>query len=457
MQNSAPETDALFHYTSADVGVFSILAEQRLRLGPFQSTNDPRESKQRFVSMSIHVDDDDDDARAPEGFGQVSNSADLWLRRFVKVACFTRDFEMPPSALDRTARRGWAHPSQWAHYGGSHSGVCLQFSRKALVDAFVSELSPRGQILSGDVQYPFDAWPTVAGGLDLGQVREFGIDAVLSMYVEQHKEKLFFTKHHDWANEREFRLVLNEPSLLPAYLDVSGCLTGIYFGDSFPESRLDAAFEILSAMPNVDAVRLTHFNGMYHAIPSARPSPMSAVTARRPGDFPARRRELRKAEEEQQELSRIAKISTADLNSRLAVGIQHIAEKVTRMSGTEYELHPSIRAVPAAQRHRAAGLPGEVIAHEFGSLSASSGTSLDDVPRTFVFAAAVQVPEGGRLRFHGEVSQEFVTGDGNEIEVLWSNSGEADADGAESEFDLMMARLEDEVIHFEAEYRKRLS
>src|SRR6185312_13416997 len=405
MQNIPNETDDLFHYTSADIGVFNILAEGRLRLGPYESTNDPRESKQRFVSLSVHEDDNDD---VLDEFDEITKSADWWLRRFAKVACFTRDFEMPLSALDNTALRGWAHPSLWAHYGGAHSGVSLRFSRTALVGAFDSQLGSRGQAFAGNVHYPFDAWPSVPWGLDLGQIREFGIDTVLSMYVDHHKEALFFTKHHDWANEAEFRLVLNEPSVLPAYLDVSECITGVFFGDAFPKARLDAAFEILSAMPKVESVQLRHFNGSLSATPSEGPSPRPTAIARRGGDFTARYRDLRDAETERQELRASAQESTAELKAQCLVGIQSIAGTLASSSGMKYDVHPSIRAVPSMRRSRAAGVPGEIVAYEFGSLGVASVSGSEGGNHSFVFAAAVQVLESGCLRLHGEVSRERI-------------------------------------------------
>jgi hypothetical protein len=34
-------------------------------------------------------------------------------------------------------------------------------------------------------------------------VKEFGVDAVASVYAEANKDAIFFSKHSDWANEDE--------------------------------------------------------------------------------------------------------------------------------------------------------------------------------------------------------------------------------------------------------------
>jgi hypothetical protein len=450
MQTALNETDDLFHYTSADTGVFSILAEKRLRLGPYESTNDLRESKQRFVSLSVHDDDDDGSI---EAFDEVTSSADWWLRRFVKVACFTRDFDMPSNALDSNALRGWGHPSLWAHYGGSHSGVTLRFSRMALEEAFFTQLGSRGQAFAGNVAYPFDAWPSSPWGLDLGQVREFGIDAVLSMYIEQHKDALFFTKHHDWSNEAEFRLVLNEPSVLPAYLDVSDCITGVFLGDAFPSARLDATFEILGAMPEIEVSQLRHLSGLFISAPALGPAPRPNVVARREGSFAHRYSELIAAEAKNYERRAAAKASTASLREYCRSGVQRIATAMTEASELEYAIHSRIRAVPVSLRSRAAGVPGEVVEYEFGHVGLTSVPDDQGRNRSFVFALAVQILKSGVLRLHGEVSREQTTEAGNEIELLWTMNREAQPVEAEGALSAMLDLVGEKSLLLETDFR----
>lgn len=63
-------------------------------------------------------------------------------------------------------------------------------------------------------------------GLDVEQIYEFGLDAVVSRYVERYHRELFFEKHSDWASEAEYRWVFVNPEPSPVYVDVSTALTG---------------------------------------------------------------------------------------------------------------------------------------------------------------------------------------------------------------------------------------
>jgi hypothetical protein len=77
----------LYHYTTANVAVESILPTGQLRLGLFEFTNDPREAKQWFVSASVA----DGIGFEPDELEAMSRTADRLLRRSVKLACFTVD------------------------------------------------------------------------------------------------------------------------------------------------------------------------------------------------------------------------------------------------------------------------------------------------------------------------------------------------------------------------------
>ena len=188
-------TNDVYHYTGVDTAIYGILDRGAIRLGPYESTNDPQESRPKFPPLSSHHDHEPADNEVH----QIWTHADWWLRRYVKVACFTQDFELPENALDENALRGWAHASEWAHYGADHGGACLRFDRTKLVEQFHAQMGSRGQCFDGAVAYPVQRFSGLPVDLlDLGQVREFGIDAVVSRYIEKHYEDLFFTKHHDW-------------------------------------------------------------------------------------------------------------------------------------------------------------------------------------------------------------------------------------------------------------------
>jgi hypothetical protein len=255
------ETDDLYHYTNANVAMYNILASGTLRLSPFESTNDLWESRPLHPNLSSHHDD--------ENWPEDSGHMDLWadidrnIRLHAKVACFTRDFTLPDHAWNRDASRGWGHLSLWAHYGTSHTGICLRFNRARLITAFQEQTDPAALHFHGPVRY-VSTQGVGPYGLDIGQIREFGVDAAALAYAKANHESLFFRKYWDWENEAEYRLVLLDQSLLPAHIDIRGALSGVVLGEAFPERRRPALWEVLKAYPDVEVQQLRFQNRYLH-------------------------------------------------------------------------------------------------------------------------------------------------------------------------------------------------
>lgn len=346
--------------------------------------------------------------------------------------------------------------SLWAHYGARHGGVCLRFDRTKLIEQFQAQLCSRGQCFHGPVQYPVERISAVpVEPLDVGQILEFGIDAVVSRYIEKHHKELFFTKHHDWANESEFRLILNEPSVLPAYLAIEGCLTGVLLGDAFPAAKLDTVQYLLSRMPDVELVQLRYHNGTLVRFPGETATAKPIISARRPGSLTGRLEELRSLEL-QREQARAR-------GANLAAGIIHNFKKriaavqvaCATWHDVEAAIYPRIHAVPPNQRSRKPGVPGEIVEFEAGWMCV-----IENLPKysyTLISALAIQLLEGGVARFHGLIELETWLPVGNETTEVWRVCHESSVDEAAAQVgalgDALDAPLELASEEFEARRR----
>jgi hypothetical protein len=415
-------TNDLYHYTTADIAVYNILDQRAIRLSPYELTNDPQESRQKLPALSTSAGEDYTSQAEP-----VWQDADWWLRRYVKVACFTQDYELPENALDTDAFRGWAHPSLWAHYGGRHCGVCLRFDRAKLVEQFRSELCARGQCFHGPVEYPTQRASVLPGEpLDVDQVYEFGTDAVVSRYIEKHYRTLFFTKHHDWANEQEYRLILNEPSTLPAYVKIDNCLTGVVLGDLFPPSMLEAVRRALSRIPGTELSQLRYHNGKMARFPSETISEKNGIRARRAGPLADRLQELRALELKQdQAKARGAELAAGVVND-LVRSISEVEAACAAWENVETAVYARPRAIPPRQRAKRAGVPGDIVEYESGSMCVVE--NLPKYSRTLVIALAIQLLQAGTVRLHGLIALETWLAGGNQISELWRTSEECSMD-----------------------------
>ncbi len=420
MQVAPALTDDLYHYTSAEVALDSVMTQRQLRLGLLESTNDPRESRPRYPNLQLA------DGVLDEAVDSIWHEADRLVRRAAKVACFTLDFELPDSVLDPSALRGYAHPSLWAHYGGGHAGVSLRFSRHALADRIGHTLASRGQLFDGAVGYTTEPFGEVdVTGFDVEQVEEFGLDAIVVRFIERHHRELFFRKHSDWSSEHEYRWVLVEPGAVAVHVDITDCLTGIVLGDAFPQGRLDTVYELADDWGDIDVATVKFHNGRLNLLPAAPPS-RAPLVHRRSGTVQERVIALTQAEADAADAHSRGELFAAPVVDRVEAAIQEIAARTNALSGVEVDVHRSITAVPPSERRRAAGVSTYETEYEHGAMCV-----VENMPRysvTFVASIAVQVLTGARVKLHASYEVERWLSTGNQRNELWRIGHEAHLD-----------------------------
>lgn len=257
----------VYHYTTREAALGSILPQRQLRLGLLTWTNDPRESQQWLVSLSSAGDH----SVADEEFRTIVREADQLIKATTKVACLTRDdpdgMTQPPN---EPFARGWAHSRMWAQYAGGHSGVCLIFDRARLAEA-MGALRKHGSLWHGPVLYANRPHLELdAGSLSYDAIAKRGLPAVIEDHVEQHRAGLFFVKSQDWASEWEYRWVLRSPDPRPAFVSIAGALAGIVVGQSFPPTDVNLLRRYAEDFEIADALGSCHWHNGY---PMVLPSP----------------------------------------------------------------------------------------------------------------------------------------------------------------------------------------
>jgi len=414
-------TDDLYHYTSAEIALDSVMTQRQLRLGLLESTNDPRESRARYPNLRLA------DGVPDEAIDSIWQEADRLVRRAAKVACFTLDFELPDSVLDPSALRGYAHPSLWAHYGGGHAGVSLRFSRRALADRMRGALASRGQLFDGAVDYAAEAFrESDVTGFDVEQVDEFGLDAIVVRYIERHHRELFFRKHSDWSSEQEYRWVLVEPEPVAVHVDITDCLTGIVLGDAFPQGRLDTVYQLAEHSGGIDVATVKFHNGRLTLLPGTAPPSRVPRTHRRSGTLRERASALAQAEADAAHAYSRGEQFAARVVDRINAAIREVGDRTRALSAVEVEVHRSIHAVPLSERRRAAGVSTYATEYEHGAMCV-----VENMPRysvTFVASVAVQVLTGDRVKLHASYEVERWLPTGNEGDELWRLAREAHLD-----------------------------
>ena len=213
MLNTENPQELLFHYTTMETAIESILPHFLYRMGRFSETNDPRENKPWTASAwGSGLGDDFFDLA-------VSARAELdKVYRNLRVICLTQDWNEKPNKPNEAPpeERGYGRSRMWAQYGQDHQGVCLVFHREAL-SAAVHKTTKNipGQLFGEPVSYEVlsktheEHLYAGAYDLDLNSIQNLGRKKTLQRHIVEFADVLLFKKNLDWRDESEFRWVFS--------------------------------------------------------------------------------------------------------------------------------------------------------------------------------------------------------------------------------------------------------
>ncbi len=255
----------LYHYTKAETALTHILPMNRLRLGRFENTNDPRETRRwRFSSHSPTSAID----LAGYDLDELSELVGGTLQKSARLVCLSRDTgPMTGDHLSDVHRRGLALPRMWHFYGDAHKGVCLVLDRVKLIQAFVSAartITGARYFCHGPVRYSVHplAGPAGAGEfvVDVEAMERLGVDRYVLSHLHSYLARLFFVKALDWHTEAEWRAALFVESSEESYISIEQALVGVIHGDAVSASMSEAIIRA-SDRPRVEHMGLYWRNG----------------------------------------------------------------------------------------------------------------------------------------------------------------------------------------------------
>ncbi|GGS72468.1 hypothetical protein GCM10010222_11590 [Streptomyces tanashiensis] len=421
-------TEDLFHYTSAQAAA-AMLTTGKLRLSPYPRTNDLWETEPHPPGLSGPQGEDLNATFA------VWDELDRHLRLHTKVGCLTRDFVPAADITNRDAARGWSHLALWSHYGDKYGGVCLRVDQGRLIESFLRDSEQATFAFHGPVRYLNSQNGLFTGShIDLGQVAEFGADAVALAYAEANKDLLFFRKHRDWSYESEYRLVVLNQSSDYDFIDIRDAVTGVILGNRFPSKDLRVIEAALEDYPDVEVQQLHYHQRRLSCVPfdfppPAQPAFAQTPPARRDGSLAERLLALQNAETKAASNWQDAEALAHTPLKQLQAGISALESQLRLWPGVEVSSSPSTAGtVPEEMRARRPGVPGETIHYQRGFQCVVEHLPLHSL--TFSASAAIQVLDGERLRLHALVAMEHWHEGGNDRKEVWRDQREVVASDA---------------------------
>jgi hypothetical protein len=255
----------LYHYTKAETALTHILPMNRLKLGRFENTNDPRETRRWHFSSHSPTSAVD---LAKYDLDELSEVVGGTLQQCARLVCFSRDTgPMTGDHLKDVHRRGLALPRMWHFYGDAHRGVCLVLDRMKLIQAL--EIAARATTgaayyCHGPLRYALHplAGPAGAGEfvVDVEEMERLGAAHYVLSHLHTHLARLFFAKALDWLSEAEWRAVLFVKSSDECYVSIEEALVGVIHGDAVPAAVSEAIIRA-SDRPMVEHMGLYWPNG----------------------------------------------------------------------------------------------------------------------------------------------------------------------------------------------------
>jgi hypothetical protein len=261
--------DALFHYTKLSTAIEKILAEKRLRLSLLKDTNDPREYQFKLLGMTGW-------SLPPEArdlYDRCHPVLDRIVRFECRVLCFCTNakgniiqknggpLEDPIPSVS-----GWAKSRMWSQYGESQHGICLVFSRSSVQNEIEKFSDSIKWSHAAQVEYTTEErMPFHSLNIDGNSLVVEGVEPYCSKHVELNRNDLFFTKHVDYRDESEFRLVVHDPKNVVDYIDIGSSIRGIITGDRTPKVYFPL-LESYSRDLNVEARQARWDRGKSHLL-----------------------------------------------------------------------------------------------------------------------------------------------------------------------------------------------
>ncbi|WP_317897147.1 DUF2971 domain-containing protein [Aurantibacillus circumpalustris] len=158
------------------------------------------------------------------------------LKRNCKALCFSQDYR---------GKWGCASSAMWAHYGGNHTGVCLELDKEEFerenpnIDwkyfrkiKYVEYKIPHRQV--GEQRNPFDHKK-----IDFIRANKIGLkNYVLNEFKLENLNYFYFTKNKEWQYERETRLVIFGDQKKKVYCCIKNSLKNIHLGVKFNDKHL---------------------------------------------------------------------------------------------------------------------------------------------------------------------------------------------------------------------------
>jgi len=251
----------LFHYTEKAKAVEKILKDNCFKFSTYKDSNDPYEYRSKYIGIGGWNWLDD-----TENYGfQILNEVEKVFNENPAYLAYC----MNRYSKGVLIHQGFLKSRMWSQYGENHSGVCLVFSKKKLIETIYKKFDSEDFLIyEGIVDYKDKLGKSYSAfqiQLDWPESANNSPYNITVSHIDKYHTALFFRKLKEYIDETEYRIVLlrtNEQANIELDFDITDSLMGIILGDQFP-LVYKPAIEKLCASKNIYCRKLVWTNQIY--------------------------------------------------------------------------------------------------------------------------------------------------------------------------------------------------
>jgi len=213
--------DMFLYYYTSDSTFFKMLDNLRIKTSKFNEVNDLDEANFDYLG----------------GYWIKNPQIREYINNKCRFISFVHDEPLIEGLIE-----GTSHPRMWAQYANNNKGVCLILNRERVLSVCKKQYGDDAFII-GDINYTYSKLPPKDFEKEIADdCKKLEVEDIIRKYYEG----LLLTKHADWEQEFETRLLLfGEIDWFP----IEGCIEGICLGRKFVEDITSIArlIEIISS------------------------------------------------------------------------------------------------------------------------------------------------------------------------------------------------------------------
>lgn len=211
----------IYHYTRFETFMSYILPSGFLKTNSLKHMNDPRESLDwAFGGINVPYESVFEGYYSDKTHFDCQYKFGNMIKNHYQVVCFSGANE-----------KGWNNEMMWAHYGGLHSGICLEFDEERLTKAIASKY-PGARFKIENINYKDDIeapW--------LNWERSMSFEENMDTNLHNIYQSVTLNKSSFWEREDERRLVfINSEKAF--YIPIEEALKTVYVGVKFNNREL---------------------------------------------------------------------------------------------------------------------------------------------------------------------------------------------------------------------------